>query len=120
MARLRLQKALYYCVLALTAAAVLDQLRLPKRNRSWTGVIFGIPYDFRSPGFHAGDMVGNPDDERLFRPRSFGVGWDLNLHALLSHARRLGQETFGQATTDLRLNGDITQEVTVPAAIGHP
>jgi len=29
----------------------------------------------------------NPDDERVFPPKVFGVGWDLNGHALM---RRLG------------------------------
>ena len=29
----------------------------------------------------------NPDDDRVFPPRVFGIGWDLNGHALL---RRLG------------------------------
>lgn len=29
----------------------------------------------------------NPDDDRLFPPKVFGVGWDLNGHALF---RRLG------------------------------
>ncbi len=31
--------------------------------------------------------VWNPDDDRLFPPRVFGIGWDVNGHALL---RRLG------------------------------
>lgn len=26
--------------------------------------------------------VWNPDDDRLFPPKYFGIGWDLNLHAL--------------------------------------
>jgi hypothetical protein len=29
----------------------------------------------------------NPDDERVFPPRVFGIGWDVNGHALM---RRLG------------------------------
>ena len=29
----------------------------------------------------------NPDDDRVFPPKVFGIGWDLNSHALL---RRLG------------------------------
>ncbi len=29
----------------------------------------------------------NPDDDRIFPPRVFGIGWDVNGHALL---RRIG------------------------------
>ncbi len=29
----------------------------------------------------------NPDDERIFPPKVFGIGWDVNGHAVL---RRLG------------------------------
>jgi hypothetical protein len=29
----------------------------------------------------------NPDDDRIFPPRVFGIGWDLNGHALM---RRFG------------------------------
>lgn len=25
----------------------------------------------------------NPNDERIFPPKNFGIGWDLNFHALL-------------------------------------
>lgn len=27
----------------------------------------------------------NKDDDRIFPPKYFGIGWDLNLHALFRH-----------------------------------
>lgn len=52
------------------------------------GRLLGMPYDFRGPG--AGrltDRIWNPDDPRVWMPRTFGLGWTLNFAAL---AVRLG------------------------------
>jgi hypothetical protein len=77
------KKAIFWLTIAVSICAVLDQLQRPPRARDWHGTIFGIPYDFRSPSL---DRIRrswwNPDDPRLFTPRSFGVGWDVNLHRL--------------------------------------
>jgi hypothetical protein len=35
----------------------------------------------------------NPDDERIFPPKVFGIGWDVNGHALL---RRFGLTSNGR------------------------
>lgn len=52
--------------------------------RDWrTGVLFGIPYDVRTPtGARLRDSLWNPAEPRLFVPRAFGAGWDLNFGAL--------------------------------------
>jgi hypothetical protein len=45
------------------------------------GRILGIPYDFRRPSWSkVKSHYWNPDDERIFIPRAFGIGWDVNLY----------------------------------------
>jgi Family of unknown function (DUF5808) len=48
------------------------------------GKWLGVPYDWRRPTkarFKA--RWWNPDDHRVFTPRAFGWGYDVNLHRLL-------------------------------------
>jgi hypothetical protein len=64
--------------------AVVKELRTPRRRRRWHGTILGVPYDFRRPTFkRARSRLWNPRDKRLFTPRTFGVGWDVNFARLL-------------------------------------
>jgi hypothetical protein len=53
-----------------------------------TGHFLGLPYDFRRPprGWIKA-RVWNPDDPRIFGPKTFGWGWSINFYALL---RRIG------------------------------
>jgi len=69
---------------ALAVAAVVDQLRRPSNERTWHGEVGGIvPYDLRRPTVRrARSRLWNPDDDRLFVPQVFGVGWTLNLAQL--------------------------------------
>lgn len=47
-----------------------------------------MPYDFRAPSWErVRERAWNPADQRLFTPKSFGWGYDINLHELLA---RLG------------------------------
>jgi hypothetical protein len=83
----KIKRALMWAVVAVAVAAVLDQLKRPAAERTWHGDVFGIPYDFRFPT--AGRIRRawwNPADPRLFVPRAFGVGWDVNLHRLMQIA----------------------------------
>jgi hypothetical protein len=43
----------------------------------------------------------NPDDDRIFPPKVFGIGWDVNFHAVY---RRMG------VLGDQRRNGDAGGE----------
>ena len=52
-----------------------------------TGRFFGIPYDFRPlTRARLKERWWNPSDRRLWTPKAFGWGYDLNLYEL---ARRL-------------------------------
>jgi Family of unknown function (DUF5808) len=47
------------------------------------GTMLGIPYDFRMPTLsRVRERFWNPEDPRIFTPRVFGVGWDINLPSL--------------------------------------
>lgn len=65
------------------------ELRTPKENRTWHGVVLGfVPYELRPPTLaRFRERVWAPDDEHLIGPRVFGVGWTLNLGRLYALAR---------------------------------
>jgi hypothetical protein len=69
---------------AICVAAVVEQLRLPADERTWEGRVAGVvPYDFRIPTLErARSRWWNTQDERLFVPTVFGVGWTLNIARL--------------------------------------
>lgn len=59
-----------------------------ENGSSGTGTFLGIPYDFRAPSWErVRERAWNPADQRLFTPKSFGWGYDINLYELLA---RLG------------------------------
>ena len=83
----KIKRIVLWLTIAASVAAVIDQLRLPASQRTWQGEVFGVPYDFRPPTLgRIKSRWWNPDDSRLFTPRAFGVGWDINLHRLLQLA----------------------------------
>ncbi len=75
----------------LVAAAVYKELQLPADKRTWHGRLFEfVPYDFRIPTprklMHA---WWNPDSNSVFTEQPFGVGWTINLGALVPMLRGL-------------------------------
>ena len=73
----------------LVVAALIDQFRRDPEDRTWEGSVAGIvPYDFRMPTLErARSRWWNTDDDRLFVPQVFGVGWTINLARLVRLAR---------------------------------
>jgi hypothetical protein len=77
---------------ALTVAAVVQQLRRPRSERTWQGQIIGVPYDFRKPTIaRLREQWWNPDGP-LFTPHSFGVGWSVNGYRLVHRGRKPAAE----------------------------
>ena len=76
-------------VVALTMAAVFQELEKPKEKRQWHGKVAGIfPYDFRMPNIERlKESYWNPYESRVFTPTIFGVGWAVNLYTLLEILR---------------------------------
>ena len=64
----------------IAAAAVAKELRTPRSRRRWHGRVLGVPYDFRVPRLSRIRRTWwNTSSDRLFVPRSFGLGWGVNL-----------------------------------------
>jgi hypothetical protein len=80
----RFRKFVKLVAFGLVLAALIDQLRRDPEERTWEGSVAGIvPYDFRMPTLErARSRWWNTDDDRLFVPQVFGVGWTINLARL--------------------------------------
>jgi uncharacterized protein DUF5808 len=85
----RFRRIVKLAAFAVTVAAIVEQLRLPAEQRTWEGRVGGlVPYDFRMPTLErAKSRWWNPEDDRLFVPTVFGVGWTINAARI---ARMLG------------------------------
>lgn len=93
MGKLRnLRRLVRFVTFGLVVAAVATELSKPAEERTWQGKVGGIvPYDFRPPTWQRiRDAYWNPDSDRLFSDRVFGVGWAVNLY----RAKTLMEETF--------------------------
>jgi Family of unknown function (DUF5808) len=78
----------------LTVAAVAKELMTPAEQRTWHGQIAYVPYDFRVPTLDRFlQSWWNPDDPRIVTPRTFGLGWALNVGRIVSLAT--GQHSDG-------------------------
>jgi hypothetical protein len=89
----RLKRLLFLAVTALGAAAVIQELSKPETERTWQGNVLGVPYDFRPPTPRRFiDAMWNPNDQRLFTPRPFGVGWTVNFARLLQLIRETSEQ----------------------------
>ena len=91
----RFRRIVKLLAFAVFVAAIVEQLRLPAEERTWEGRVGGlVPYDFRLPTLdRARSRWWNPEDDRVFVPTVFGVGWTINFARL---ARFLG---LSEATT---------------------
>jgi hypothetical protein len=76
-----IRKILKWTAIGLAVLAVVEQLRRPAEDRTWNGTVMGVvPYDFRVPTVERmRSRWWNPEDDRLFVPQVFGVGWTINL-----------------------------------------
>jgi len=55
------------------------------------GYWLGLPYDWRRPTWERRRARWwNPDDRRVFTPKVYGWGYDLNLYRLVHPMRRPG------------------------------
>jgi hypothetical protein len=77
-----MRRLVRFLTLGLVVAAVATELTKPAAERTWQGRVFGfVPYDFRPPTWkRIRDAYWNPESDRLFSDRVFGVGWAVNLY----------------------------------------
>lgn len=87
-------RAVRLAVVGLVVAAIATELAKPESERTWQGRVFGVvPYDFRPPTWERiRAAYWNPDSDRLFSDRVFGVGWAVNLY----RAKTLLESAFAQ------------------------
>ena len=85
----RLRKFITLVSLALTAAAVVKELRTPEDERTWHGKVASVvPYDFRIPTVaRVRERLWNPESDHVVGPRVFGVGWTVNVGKVVSMVR---------------------------------
>jgi len=94
MSREWLIRVLQVTVVALTLAAVFQELEKPEEERKWHGKIAGLfPYDFRIPTIERlRESYWNPYESRVFTPPVFGLGWAVNFCALLENLRIIEED----------------------------
>ncbi len=81
----RVVRPLQLLAAGLAIAAVVKELRLPKDQRTWHGVVAGfVPYDFRRPTLDRIKRALWDPQGALVVDRPFGVGWTLNLGAVVA------------------------------------
>src|ERR1700736_5868151 len=87
-----LRRMVRLAVVGLVVAAVATELSKPEAERTWHGRVGGlVPYDFRPPTWERiRSAYWNPESDRLFTDRVFGVGWAVNLY----QAKRLLEAGF--------------------------
>ncbi len=93
-----MRRLVRFVTFGLVAAAIATELAKPAPERTWHGRVFAmVPYDFRPPTWHRiRDAYWNPESDRLFSDRVFGVGWALNLY----RARTLMEDAFRRLMGD--------------------
>jgi hypothetical protein len=71
--------------IAAFGAAVYAELRKPPEQRTWHGRLLGVvPYDFRLPTLQRiRRSYFDPSNDRVFTPEPIGVGWGVNVAAVM-------------------------------------
>lgn len=79
-------------VVGLSAAAIGQELAKPAAERTWKGKVAGVPYNFRVGEW--GDIAQeywNPQSNEILQPHVIGLGWGVNLAAVVNRAQALMQ-----------------------------
>ena len=94
----RIRGAFKAVAFGLFVAAVVTELSKPAPERTWHGRVGGVvPYDFRPPTWHRiRDAYWNPNSERLFSDRVFGVGWAVNMYRAKTLMERAFRKFMGR------------------------
>jgi hypothetical protein len=93
----RVRRVVRLVGLGLMVAVVATELKKPVVDRQWEGRIVGVvPYALRFPTpERIWRSFWDPGNPQLFVPRSFGVGWRLNLAAVEARLDRLFRRLMG-------------------------
>jgi hypothetical protein len=82
-------------VLAALVGAIWHELSKPPAERTWNGRLLGVvPYDLRVPTLgRLRDSYFNTRSSALFTSQPVGVGWSVNIAALLKRLGVIGRGT---------------------------
>jgi hypothetical protein len=103
-----LLRAIEAAVITVTIAAVCQELEKPREERRWNGKLGVVPYDFRIPTIaRLKQTFWNEENDRIFTKTAFGIGWGVNIYALLEKMRMVGdfyltEDDFLMPTESLR------------------
>ena len=77
----RIRRLVKIAAFAVFVAAISQEMSKPEAERTWKGKIGPVPYDFNPPTWdRLLEAYWNPEDDRVFTERVFGVGWGVNFH----------------------------------------
>ncbi|MBI2324554.1 MAG: hypothetical protein HYY42_06200 [Chloroflexi bacterium] len=84
-------------------AAVYQELKKPPAERTWHGKVGGlIPYDFRIPTVErVRSAYWDPTSNTVFTDRVVGVGWAVNIPALIRKLNEASRQ-YADVTTSMR------------------
>ena len=102
---------------SLVVGAIATELCKPPAERTWHGrVLDVVPYDFRPPTWQKiRTAYWNPDSDRLFNDRVFGVGWAVNLHRAKTLMEDVFRQLMGtQESLPIRMSSRSKPDVTIP------
>jgi hypothetical protein len=87
------RRLLKWAGVAITVAAINQEMSKPEAQRTWHGKVFGmVPYDFRPPTWdRLREAYWNSSSDRLLTDRPLGIGWAVNFF----RAKQLLQAGFG-------------------------
>lgn len=95
MKRVWLARFVEMAIITVALAAVCQELEKPKEERTWCGKVGCIPYDFRLPTLERiKEGYWNADSGEIFNPEVIGIGWAINLRALLEKMRLIGESYY--------------------------
>ena len=82
-------------------AAIYQELKKPPAERTWYGKVGGlIPYDFRVPTLdRVRKAYWDPSSDRVFTDHVVGVGWAVNVPALIRRLNAAADQYAGASRT---------------------
>lgn len=90
-------RLLQAAVITVTIAAVCQELEKPKEEREWHGNVGFIPYDFRMPTIERiKEGYWNTESDKIFSAEVWGIGWAINIYALLEKMRIIGESYYSE------------------------
>ena len=93
-----LNRLIQVAAITFTIAAVCQELEKPKEEREWHGKVASVmPYDFRLPTIERiKESYWNPYHSQIIAPVVLGIGWAINLYALLERLSLIRQASVSE------------------------